>query len=391
MADCWVEVDDASGGLAEMTDKPRDNEEPAEDNRESAASAIFAAIMRDAAEKARPKDAPPVKRDLNDDATLNEADGASPAELDAAAHDQQPRAAAIEYQRIRRVNRQPWHRRQTAKGTVGGFFRTTFIVLLSTGLVATLLTFFTNPESINPAVVQGLELVEADLFAKAGAAVTATPVATPKWNYRIGIISGHRGSDSGAICSGEGGRVLLREVDINFSVATRVLANLKAENYTVDLLDESDPRLDNYQADALVSIHANTCLDFGELVTGYIIAKPESRPDHGPDAFLRECVALNYGALVPLQRSYNLTDDMTNYHVWRKIHPLTPGVILEMGYMLADQEILTTQHDLLAHAITNGIRCFLEASGAAQAAPSANRSAGYLVPVIATPTPSRRY
>ena len=377
-----------------MTDEPRDNQQPAEDNRESAASAIFAAIMREAAEKARPNDAQSVKRDLNEDETIDEGEGPTPAEPTADSDDAlepPPRAAAVEYQRIRRVNRQPWHRRQTARGTASGFFRTTFVVLLSTGLVATLLTFFTNPESINPAVVQGLELVEADLLASSGAVVTATPVATPKWNYRIGIISGHRGSDSGAICTDERGRVLLQEVDINFSVATRVVANLKAENYTVDLLDESDPRIDNYQADALVSIHANTCQDFGELVTGYIIAKPEARPDHGEDAFLRECVALNYGALVPLQRSYNLTDNMTNYHVWRMIHPLTPGVILEMGYMLADQEILTTQHDLLAHAISNGIRCFLEASGAAQHAPSPNRSAGYLVPVMVTPTPSRRY
>ena len=377
-----------------MTDEPRDNDGPAEDKPDSAASAIFAAIMREAAEKARPKDATSVKRDLNDEETLDQGDGAAQAEPTERSDDApvpQPRAATVEYQRIRRVNRQPWHRRRTAKGTAGGFFRTTFIVLLSTGLVATLLTFFTNPEYINPAVVQGLELVEADLFASAGAVVTATPLATPKWNYRIGIISGHRGFDSGAICTDARGRVLLREVDINFSVATRVVANLKAENYTVDLLDESDPRLDNYQADALVSIHANTCQDFGELVTGYIIAKPEARPDHGLDAFLRECVALNYGALVPLQRSYNLTDNMTNYHVWRMIHPLTPGVILEMGYMLADQEILTTQHDLLAHAISNGIRCFLETSGAPPDAPSANRSAGYLVPVMITPTPSRRY
>lgn len=379
-----------------MPDDLRDNEHPAEDDKESAASAIFAAIMREAAEKARPNDAPAKARDLaRDDEAVGDEDGQSetepPPEPAEATPQPMPRTAAIEYQRIRRVNRHPWHRRQTAKGTVGGFLRTFFIVCLCTGLVATLLTFFTNPESINPAVVQGLELAEADLFASTGAIVTATPIATPKWNYRIGIISGHRGFDSGAICIDEFDRILFKEVDINIAVAERVVANLKAENYTVDLLDESDPRIDNYQADALVSIHANTCQDFGELVTGYILAKPEARPDHGLDAFLRECVALNYGALVPLQRSYNLTENMTNYHVWRMIHPLTPGVILEMGYMLADQEILTTQPDLLAHAISNGIRCFLEAAVDPQGARSANRNAGYLVPVMVTPTPTGRY
>ena len=377
-----------------MTDDLRDSDNPAEDKNESAASAIFAAIMREAAENARPKDAPANTSDLAaaDETKVPEKEESEtePVAPTDSTLRPPPRTAAIEYQRIRRVNRQPWHRRQTAEGTVGGFLRTVFIVCLCTGLVATLLTFFTNPESINPAVVQGLEFSEADLFDSAGTFVTATPVATPKWNYRIGIISGHRGFDSGAICVDELGGIL-REVDINLAVATRVVANLKAENYTVDLLDESDPRIDNYRADALVSIHANTCQDFGELVTGYIIAKPEARPDHGLDAFLRECVALNYGALVPLQRSYNLTDNMTNYHVWRMIHPLTPGVILEMGYMLADQEILTTQPDLLAHAITNGIRCFLEASGDPQASRSANRGASYVVPVMVTPTPSQRY
>ena len=252
--------------------------------------------------------------------------------------------------------------------TVGGCLRTVFMVSLCTGLVATLLTFFTDPRSINPAVVQGLERAEAALADNAGAYITATPPATPKWNYRIGIMSGHRGRDSGAVCYDDFDRVIYQEVDINFAVSQRVVSNLKAENYAVDLLDENDPRLDNYHADALVSIHANTCLDFGEVVSGYIIAKAESRPDHGLDAFLRECVALNYGALVPLQRSYNLTADMTNYHVWRTIHPLTPGVILEMGYMLADQEILVTQPDLLAHAITNGIRCFIEASSQSSSA-----------------------
>ena len=35
----------------------------------------------------------------------------------------------------------------------------------------------------------------------------------------------------------------------------------------------------------------------------------------------------------------------------------------EMGFMLADQEILTTQQDLLAHAITMGILCYIENAG----------------------------
>ena len=68
------------------------------------------------------------------------------------------------------------------------------------------------------------------------------PVTTPNWLQRIGIISGHRGlsrnnigNDPGAVC--EDG---LEEADINFEVARRVVDNLRARNYTVDLLDEFD-------------------------------------------------------------------------------------------------------------------------------------------------------
>ena len=180
----------------------------------------------------------------------------------------------------------------------------------------------------------------------------------------------------------------LREETINFAVATRVVDNLEALNFAVDMLDEFDPRLVDYRADALVSIHANSCIDFGELVTGFIVSKSDARPETGNDVFLRECIALNYEANLPLPRSYNETEDMLNNHAWRKIHPLTPGVILEMGFMLADKEILTTQHDLLAHAITMGILCYIEnAASYAGLARSGRQSADYLVPLLATPTP----
>jgi hypothetical protein len=51
---------------------------------------------------------------------------------------------------------------------------------------------------------------------------------------------------------------------------------------------------------------------------------------------------------------------MTDYHNFREIHPLTPGVILELGFMRADREKLTNQQDMLARGITEGILCFLE-------------------------------
>jgi len=242
-------------------------------------------------------------------------------------------------------------------------------------------------------VLQGMQGGDGRQFA-AAAPQNANPLRTPQWLQRIGIISGHSGPgpsglpDSGAICSDESGRAFLREADINHAVATRVVDSLKAMGYQVDLLDETDPRLTNYRADALVSIHANTCYDFGETISGYIVAISKARPETGTDAFLRECIAENYGRTVPLARSFNVTEDMTEYHVWRRIHPLTPGMILEMGYMLADRAVLTEDPARLANAIVTGIMCFMDNRDIPSGiVPTVPPERDYIVPNWATPTP----
>lgn len=370
------------------------NDKPSPDNGKTgdSASAIFAAIMREAAEKARPKSA--IDREATPPAPSQaatepaEEEEASPA--DAVAVDDGSTEPA-EPQLFRRIYRGPLRQSRGGSGLAGGFLRTIFVVAISAGLVATVLTWFTDPQFLNPAVVKGLQLSDPLLMANiAGPGATPTPVATPNWHFRIGILSGHRGKDSGAVCADEYGYPELLEADINFAVAQQVVANLKAQNFTVDLLDENDPRLDNYQGVALVSIHANTCYDFGEFVSGFIVAKAEARPDFGNDTLLRECVALNFGALVPLERSFVLTLDMTNYHVFRTIHPLTPAVILEMGYMLADREVLTEDPELLAQAITNGIYCYLGVSGSVSVLSPSRSDGRYLVPLLETPTPEWR-
>ena len=348
---------------------------------EPSASAIFVALMRQAAAKSGAKSAAPSER--RDSASA--AAGSAPIEEISL----QP---APESHDIRRVRRRLNLRRPHPSSMASGFFGALLVVCLSTALVATLLMFFINPEFVNPVVVQGLQLESGPQMASAAA--QPSPARTPHWLRRIGIISGHRGKgalggrDPGAICQDEYGNPFLTEYEINFAVATRVVASLESLNYAVELLDEYDPRLNDYRADALVSIHANTCYDFGELVTGFIVAISEARPDFGADAFLRECIGENFGAEVPLQRSYNITEDMTQYHAWQKIHPLTPGTILEMGYMLADRDVLTDDPDLLARAITNGILCFIENVGKPHTQlQAAQGSPRYVIPLLATATP----
>lgn len=367
------------------------NKQSNRDESEHSASAIFVEMMRQAAAKAVPSKSTAGVEDAGSDRPDASTAAESPSAVDEGEISLEPDAAAPSVRRIRR--RRLLLRRPHPSSMASGFLGTIFVVVVSTALVATLLMFFVNPEYVNPAVVQGLQLESEDIIAGVSAG-RPTPVRTPHWLRRIGIVSGHRGKsdsgarDPGAICEDEYGNSILEEADINFAVATRVVASLEGMNYAVEMLDEFDPRLNNYRAEALVSIHANTCYDFGEYVSGYIVAISEARPEFGADAFLRECIAENFGAYVPLERSYNLTDDMTDNHTWRKIHPLTPGMILEMGYMLADQAVLTEDPDLLARAIVDGILCFMENVNrpASQLEPGRHAS-GYIIPAMVTPTP----
>lgn len=346
------------------------------------ASAIFAEMMRQAASRQSPEATPnethqqtnpPVEMEefapsdevmpADDDSTLADdlVELTSKTLKSDTLQDDDKLAQAMERQRVMRVKRRQERRRRNTVGTIGGFLRTVFVVLISAGLVATILTWFTDPQFLNPIVVKGLQGNRPALIADVTTIPTIQPtqVSTPNWLQRIGIVAGHRGpeNDPGAVC--EDG---LTEAEITFNVAEQIVTNLRALNYTVDLLDEFDPRLNDYQAAALVSIHANTCQDFGEVVSGYLIAKAASRPDGGIDTILAECLAQKYEERVDLERRYSLTLDMTDYHTFREIHPLTPAAIVELGFMLADREYLTEQPDLLAQALTNGVICFLQPS-----------------------------
>lgn len=263
------------------------------------------------------------------------------------------RAARLQAQRVQRVQRRRARRKQRRASMIGGFLYTLIISIFAAGIAATIFTWFTDPQFFEPEVVSGLRQAE-DNVAAAG---VPTLMPTPNWLQRVGIVSGHRGpeDDPGAVCP-DG----LTEAEINFNVATRVVRNLRALGYSVDLLDEFDTRLDNYRAAALVSIHANSCVDYGNNASGFIVAKAAARAEGGPDTQLAECIARYYGEATSLERWFELTADMTDYHSFREVHPMTPAAIIELGFMLADRELLTEEPDMLARAITQGVLCFLE-------------------------------
>ena len=56
----------------------------------------------------------------------------------------------------------------------------------------------------------------------------------------------------------------------------------------------------------------------------------------------------------------SITFDMTDYHAFKEIDGQTPGAIIELGFMAADRQLLTEGSTQVAHAVVNGILCFLE-------------------------------
>ncbi len=169
----------------------------------------------------------------------------------------------------------------------------------------------------------------------------------------IGIVAGHWGNDTGAICDG-----WLREVDVNLAVAQRVVAALNAAGYPIDLLEEFDPRLNGYRARALVSIHADACL-YPEA-SGFKVARVEESAIPNVEDRLVSCLISRYGARTGLPfHEGSVTPDMTQYHTFYEIAPFTPGAIIEIGFLLADRDLLLHRQDLVAQGIVDGILCFL--------------------------------
>ncbi len=258
-----------------------------------------------------------------------------------------------------RQQRRQERRRKRAVSAFGGVVRSMIIVLVSSTVTATIFTWWTDPQFIAPEVRDTLSVALATATRQVGVILPTELPQTPNYLQRIGIVSGHRGpeDDPGAVCP-DG----LTEREVNFNVATKVIRNLQNRGYTVDLLDEFDPRLAGYTANALVSIHANTCVDYGQKVSGYLISTADARIGSGNDQLLVECVGAFYGQQVPIERRYGFTRDMTDYHIFREINQTTPATIIELGFLYSDREVLTTKTDEMAQGITDGILCFLDPS-----------------------------
>jgi N-acetylmuramoyl-L-alanine amidase len=241
-----------------------------------------------------------------------------------------------------------------------GTLRTLLIVGAAGVLVSTIFSLWTRPTFFTEEFRAGLNQVQATQLV---INIQPSPLPTDVHEVRIGIVAGHSGhpqdpsfeSDPGAVCD-DG----LTELQINEAVAREVVTALRRDQYTVDMMEEFDPRLEGYQADVLVSIHTNDCQDYGLEATGYNAASASSRQTtHGLDERLLNCIVAQYGATTGLPRHTGITFDMTDYHTFGEVAVDTPTAIIELGFMRNDRDFLLGQQTLIAQGIANGIRCFL--------------------------------
>jgi len=221
-------------------------------------------------------------------------------------------------------------------------------------IVATLFTIWSPGSLVSKSLEERIsDALVVDVPEEDNSFTSVTP--DPLIAKRIGIVVGHQGNDSGAVCP-DG----LREVDINSKIATFVQQRLIGLGYEVILLDEWDTRLNNFQGVILLSIHADSCDYINDLATGFKVSAALSEVKFENSTRLVNCISDRYKTITGMTFHYeSITNDMTYYHAFDEINPLTTAAIIETGFMNLDRQILTDKPDLIAEGIVAGVMCYL--------------------------------
>jgi len=218
-------------------------------------------------------------------------------------------------------------------------------------LAAVALTIIVGYDVIRPSLAAQAETPAY----RAESGLAAQPIGRPRQPH-VGIVAGHWGYDSGAVCS-DG----LTEQAINLDIARRVKSLLEARRYRVDLLQEFDPRLTGYVADAIVSIHADSCDYINDIATGFKVARSVASFTPGAEDRLVGCLIDSYTSATGLGfHEHSITPDMTSYHTFSEVAPDTPAAIIEIGFLYLDRGFLTSQPGRAASGLADGVVCFVE-------------------------------
>ena len=236
----------------------------------------------------------------------------------------------------------------------GGTFYNLQLVIIVAFVIATLFTAWT-PASLIPG---NLSEQLSQVMAVKATTIVDFPTPTARSRPLIGIVVGHWDDitkDPGAVCQ-DG----LTEFQINQDIATRVQQNLRSEGFDVDLLREFDDRLNDYQALALVSIHADSCDYINDDATGFKVAATLANPYPERSARLTACLRDRYAEATGMEFHANtVTQDMSGYHAFDEINSETNAVIIEVGFLNLDRQMLTKKQGRVAEGITNGILCYV--------------------------------
>jgi len=214
-------------------------------------------------------------------------------------------------------------------------------------LLATLFTAF-SPSLFSNA---HFNTILAQLINPQQAVIAAVPTSE---QLRIGIVSGHWGHDSGAVCDNG-----TTEQQVNLAIATLVQQKLTAYGYQVDLLQEFDSRLNGYKAVVLLSIHNDSCQYINDQATGFKVASALANRDPNLSSRLVSCIRDRYGRITGLPFHDSVTPDMTQYHAFQELDTSTMAAIIETGFLYGDYNILTSHPNVVADGIVAGIQCFV--------------------------------
>jgi N-acetylmuramoyl-L-alanine amidase len=207
------------------------------------------------------------------------------------------------------------------------------------------------------------DLVSGEYYKRMSFILTPRPMdgapAAAQPQARIGIVAGHSGNDSGAVCEDGNGNVTLTEAEVNLEIAALVQQQLAEAGFQVDLLREFDSRLNGYRALAIVSIHNDSCEYINDQATGFKVAAALNTQDVNRANRLTACLVDRYYRATDLTfHAGSITADMREYHAFNEVDPSTVAAIIETGFLNLDREILTKQTDRVAAGVVSGILCF---------------------------------
>jgi len=218
-------------------------------------------------------------------------------------------------------------------------------------LMATLLTLW-NPRKLvrRPDLTALINLQNNETEASIGG---STDTAS-----NIAILSGHYLHDSGEVCA-DG----LVEAEVNQQISNLVVSALQEKGITVDLFPEFDLNLLQYQGRALVAIYSGSCVETPPPESGFLIGTSLTAQNPDRVNLLATCLGESYQSRTRLPFSYEIINpDHFSYHIFNDIHSDTPAVLIEIGSLKADREVILGSTSAVVEGITDGIICFIEKS-----------------------------